>query len=73
MKSPPAPPLTLGSAAAGYIRVVIWCKECDYLAEPDPAETVEVYGAETSVLDWHHRLVCPKCGSRQIHMVLTGA
>jgi len=33
----------------------------------------ERYGAETSVLDWHHRFVCPTCGSGQIHMVLTAA
>jgi Zn finger protein HypA/HybF involved in hydrogenase expression len=73
MKSPPAPPLTLGSAAAAHNRVAVWCKDCDYVAEPDLAEMVERYGVETSVLDWHRELVCSKCGSRQIHMVLTGA
>jgi hypothetical protein len=31
------------------------------------------YGAETPVLDWRERLVCSKCGSRQIDMVVTGA
>jgi hypothetical protein len=31
------------------------------------------YGAETPVLDWRERLVCSKCGSRQIDTVVTGA
>jgi hypothetical protein len=31
------------------------------------------YGAETPVLDWRERLVCSKCGSRQIDMVVTEA
>jgi hypothetical protein len=30
------------------------------------------YGAETPVLDWRERLVCSKCGSREIDMVVTG-
>jgi hypothetical protein len=31
------------------------------------------YGADTPVLDWHKRLVCSACGSRDIDFVLTGA
>lgn len=30
------------------------------------------YGADTSVLDWRDRLVCSKCGGRQVDMVVTG-
>ena len=30
------------------------------------------YGANTSVLDWHKRLVCSQCGGREVDMVLTG-
>jgi len=73
MKSMSNSPMTLGSAAAAGNRVVVWCKDCGYLAEPHPAEMAERYGAETSVVDWHREFVCPKCGSRQIHMVLAGA
>jgi hypothetical protein len=29
------------------------------------------YGAETPVLDWRERLVCSKCGSRQVDLVAT--
>jgi hypothetical protein len=30
------------------------------------------YGAETSVLEWRDRLVCSRCGGRQIDFVATG-
>ena len=40
--------------------------------EPDPAEMAARYGAETPILDWHERLVCPRCGSRQADMVVSG-
>jgi hypothetical protein len=41
--------------------------------EPDPGEQAERYGPETTVPEWHERLVCSKCGSREIDMVVTGS
>jgi hypothetical protein len=38
--------------------------------EPDPAEMTARYGVETPVPDWRERLVCSKCGSRQVDMVV---
>jgi hypothetical protein len=73
MKSEPGPPMTLGNAAAARVRLIVWCKDCRHQIEPDPAEMAQRYGAETTVLDWSARLVCSKCGSRQIDMVVTGA
>jgi hypothetical protein len=35
-------------------------------------EMAQRYGAETPVLDWRERLVCSKCGSRAIDMVVSG-
>jgi hypothetical protein len=32
----------------------------------------ERYGADTAVPEWRKRLVCSKCGSREIGMVVTG-
>ena len=40
--------------------------------EPDAAEMAERYGAETTVIDWHARLTCSGCGSRQVDFVVTG-
>ena len=47
-------------------------KNCQHQLEPDPAEQAQQHGAETSVLDWRRRLVCSKCGSREIDMIVTG-
>ena len=41
-------------------------------AEPDPAEIAQLYGGETTVPEWRDRLVCSRCGSRNIDMVVTG-
>jgi hypothetical protein len=55
--------MTLGAAAAAQVRLIVWCKACQHQVEPDPAEMAARYGADTSVLDWHERLVCSKCGA----------
>jgi hypothetical protein len=64
--------MTLGNAAAAQVRLIVWCKECQHQVEPDPAETAERYGAETTVPDWAARLVCGQCGGRRINMVVSG-
>jgi hypothetical protein len=66
------PPMTLGVAATAGVRLIVWCKECQHQVEPDPVEMATRYGAETSLLDWRDRLVCSRCGGRQVDMVLTG-
>jgi hypothetical protein len=72
MKSTPGPPMTLGSAAAAQVRLIVWCKGCSHQVEPDPAEMAARYGAEMPVLHWRERLVCSRCGSRQVDMVVSG-
>jgi hypothetical protein len=73
MKSERGPPATLGSSAAAGVRFIGWCKACSHQVEPDPTEQSERYGAETTLIDWHARLSCSKCGSRQVEMAVTGA
>jgi hypothetical protein len=53
------------------VRLIVWCKECKHQIEPAPAEMAARYGAETPVLDWRERLVCPRYG-RQVDMVVSG-
>jgi len=62
MKPISGPPMTLGNAAAGQVRLIVWCKECQHQVERDPAEFAARYGTRTSVLDWRERLVCSKRG-----------
>jgi hypothetical protein len=65
--------MTLGSAAAAQVPLIVWCKSCQHQVEPDPAEMAARYGAATPVLDWRDRLVCCRCGGRQVDTVVTGA
>src|SRR5437764_6930546 len=54
------------------VRLIIWCRDCRHQVEPDPAEQAQRYGAEMTLPDWRERLVCSKCGSRHIDMVVSG-
>jgi hypothetical protein len=72
MKTTPGPAMTLGNAAAARVRFIVWCRECGHQIEPDPAELARRYGAEMPVPDWRERLVCSRCGSHQVDMVVTG-
>jgi hypothetical protein len=54
------------------MRLIVRCKGCRHQVEPDPAEMAARYGAETPVLDWREQLICSKCRSREIDMVVTG-
>jgi hypothetical protein len=65
--------MTLGGAAAAHVRLIVWCKDCQHQVEPDPGKMAPRHGAETPVLGWRDRLVCSKCGSRHIDMVVSGA
>ena len=66
-------PLTLGQAAVGQIRLIVWCKRCSHRIEPDPAELVARHGEAPTVIEWAARLVCAKCGARDADFVVTGA
>jgi hypothetical protein len=72
MKSHRGPPMTLGTAAATQVRLIVWRKAYQHQVEPDPAEMAQRYGANTSVLDWRERLICSRCGGRPADMVVTG-
>jgi hypothetical protein len=72
MKPYRGPPMTLGTAPAAGVRLIVWCKACQHQVEPDPAETADRCGADTSVLDWRERLVCSKCGGRDVDFVVIG-
>jgi hypothetical protein len=66
------PPMTLGNAASAKERLIVWCRGCQHRVEPDPTELARRYGGKTRVLEWHARLVCSRCGGRQIDFVATG-
>ena len=55
MKPYRGPPMTLGSAAAAKVRLMVWCKACGHRSEPDPADQARWYGPETTVPEWRTR------------------
>jgi hypothetical protein len=59
-------------ARAAQVRLIVCCLDCHHQVEPDPAEMAELHGANMPVPDWHSRLVCSECGSRQVDMVVSG-
>jgi hypothetical protein len=73
MKPYSGPPATLGSTAAAQVRIIVWCRDCRHQVEPDAAELAQRYGADTPVCEWYMRLVCSRCGGREIGFVLSGA
>jgi hypothetical protein len=72
MKSEPGPPMTLGNAAKAELRLIVWCRSCKHQVEPDLAELAKRHGPDTPVLEWRERLVCSKCGGRDIDFVVSG-
>jgi hypothetical protein len=68
----PSPPATLGSTAAAQVCLIVWCRDCRHRVEPDPAGQAQRYGAETPVREWARRLVCSRCGGREVDFVLRG-
>jgi hypothetical protein len=72
VKPEPGPPMTPGDAAA-CVRFIVWCRNAAIRSRPIPPRWRLDTGAETPILDWRDRLVCSKCGSREIDMLVTGA
>jgi hypothetical protein len=64
--------MTLGAAAAAGVRLIVWCQGCQHQVEPDPSAQARRYGEGTTVPDWRGRLVCSRCGSRQVDLVVSG-
>jgi ATP dependent DNA ligase domain len=66
------PPMTLGNAASAGVRLIVWCGGCGHRVEPDSTQPAQRYGIDMPVPEWHERLVCSACGSRNVDMVVTG-
>ena len=64
--------MTLGTAAAAQVRLIVWCKACQHQVEPNPAEMAARYGTDILVLGWGERLVCSEFGCREVDFAVTG-
>jgi hypothetical protein len=66
-------PATLGTTLNAHLALIVWCKACAHQVEPDLAEQVARYGPDLTLLDWQQRLVCSRCGRRDIDFVVSGS
>ena len=64
--------MTPGDATQARVRLIVWCKECPPLVDPDVTAQAARDGAATTVIAWRKRLVCSRCGSKRIDIVATG-
>jgi hypothetical protein len=62
----------LGSAAAAQVWLSCGVRECNHQVETDPAELSQRYDLDTPVLEWRERLVCSRCGRRDVDFVVSG-
>jgi hypothetical protein len=76
MNSEPGSPMTLGKAAGTGLRLLCRALIAAIRSNPIPPRWLLGMaardGGETPVRDWRVRLVCPRCGRRQVDMVATG-
>jgi hypothetical protein len=68
VKSEPGPPMTLGGAAAAGV----WCPRMRSSGRALARRAPRQYGARSTVLECRERLVCCRCGSRHVDMVVSG-
>jgi Zn finger protein HypA/HybF involved in hydrogenase expression len=64
--------MTLGNTASAKVRFIVWCRDCHHQVEPDTAELAARHGADTTVPDWRAQLICGRCGSRTVDIVVSG-
>jgi hypothetical protein len=72
MKSVFDMPVTLGNVAKTSLQLIVWCKVCRHQNATDPADVADLYGPDTPLRAWRERLVCSRCGSRDVEMLLMG-
>jgi hypothetical protein len=60
----------LGNAAAARVRLIMSCRDCRHLVEPDPAEQAQRCGAEMTLP--RSAGAAGQCGSREIDKVVNG-
>jgi hypothetical protein len=67
-------PITLGAAAKTSASLIVWCREpdCHHQNQTDPAEVAQIFGADLAVAEWRKRLVCSRCGGRNVEVLFMG-
>jgi hypothetical protein len=66
--------MTLGAAARTTETLLVWCRapDCRHQNKADPADIAWIFGADLTVAEWRKRLVCSRCGSRDVEVLFMG-
>jgi hypothetical protein len=66
--------ITLGAAAKTSESLIVWCRgpDCQHQNKADPADIAWIFGADLAVAEWRKRLVCSRCGSRDVEVLFMG-
>jgi hypothetical protein len=66
--------MTLGAAARTAESLIIWCRDpdCRHENHADAAVVARVFGAHLPVAEWRKRLVCSRCGGRDVEVLFMG-
>jgi hypothetical protein len=66
--------MTLGAAARTSESLIVWCRapDCRHLNQTDPADVSLIFGPDLTVAEWRKRLVCSRCGCRDVAMLFMG-
>jgi hypothetical protein len=67
-------PITLGAAAKTSASLIVWCRgpDCHHQNQTDPADVAQIFGADLAVAEWRKRLVCSRCGGRDVEVLFMG-
>jgi hypothetical protein len=66
--------MTLGAVARTTETLIVWCRDpaCRHENKADPAVVARVFGADLTVAEWRKRLVCSRCGGRDVEVLFMG-
>ena len=66
--------MTLGAAARTAERLIIWCRDpdCRHENHADAAVVARVFGPGLRVAEWRKRLICSRCGTRDVEVLFMG-
>jgi hypothetical protein len=66
--------VTLGAAAKTSTNLIVWCRDpdCRHENQTDPAVVAQIFGADRALAEWRKRLVCSRCGGRDVEVLFMG-
>jgi hypothetical protein len=67
-------PMTLGAAAKTSETLIVWSRDphCRHENRADAAVVARTFGSDLTVAEWRKRLICSRCGTRDVEVLFMG-